>query len=277
MSTLLPTLKKYASQPSIIERLERKDVNKDLFVATIDQVVNDNYMLQKCTPESIFKAALTAAETGLTVSPVFGYAYLVPYGQEAKFSIGYKGLIQLAQATGQYKKITATAVYEDEIESYNPLSNEFTFKKGFNKESQRFTGGTPIGYHSYFELLNGFISEVFMTRDEMVSFAKQYSKAYQNDIAKGKSNSPWSTSFDSMSIKTVIRKNLITFGPKNNSLQEALSSDSDSQEEAGTATITPVKSETVEAPVQKANIEEMQEAEVVETPATNEPEEDLGY
>jgi recombination protein RecT len=70
--------------------------------------------LVKCSPRSICGAALQAAQLGLSVG-VMGEAWLVPYGSEATFQLGYKGLIALASRSGI--TITAHTVHQaDEFE-----------------------------------------------------------------------------------------------------------------------------------------------------------------
>jgi recombination protein RecT len=231
-TAIVPAMKQYASQPAVIERLEKTVKNKELFLNTLYSLANDSYMLKKCSVESIFKAAIMAADMGLSINPTIGEAYVVPYGSEAKYMPGYKGIIQLCINTGLYERINATPVFEDEISNFNPLTNEFAFKEGFSLQSQRFTGGKPIGYYSTFELKNGFKSAFFMTKDQIVDYAKKYSKGYMNDLSKGKANTPWSTDFDGMALKTVLKQLLGKYGPKNAKLERSLSEDPDTQAEA---------------------------------------------
>ena len=251
-------LRQYASQGAVAQRIQESVKDSKHFLSTLSEMVMGTYMLQKCTPESIVKAAVIAADIGLSINPAIAQAYVVPYGNEAKFSVGYKGLIQLAQSTGMYSTINATPVYQDEITNFNPLTSEFSFKDGFNLEGERFTGGTPVGYYAHFELKNGFKSAVFMTKKQIEDFALQYSKAYQSDKKSGKSNSPWSTNFDAMAIKTVLRQLIDKYGPKNHRLETAMASDSDTPKH------DKPKPQAAEAKHVAAIDDDIPEAEVVE-------------
>jgi len=75
------------------------------FMSTLLTVYNGNTQLQKCSAKSILGAAGLAATVKLPITPSLGYAYIVPYGNEAQFQIGTKGLIQLSHRTGQYKRL----------------------------------------------------------------------------------------------------------------------------------------------------------------------------
>ena len=68
--------------------------------------------------------------------------------------MGYKGFIQLAQRSGQYKLINAVDVREGELIGKNLLTGELVFKWIQDEEEREKL--PVIGYVSYFELLNGF-------------------------------------------------------------------------------------------------------------------------
>ena len=78
------------------------------FAAALVQIVNGSYQLQQCDPNSILGAAITAAALDLSCDPNLGEAHLVPYSDKCQFQIGYRGFIQLAMRSGQYKAIGST-------------------------------------------------------------------------------------------------------------------------------------------------------------------------
>ncbi len=92
------------------------------FISSVLTLVNDNYALKKVDPVSVFNAAKIAAVLNLPINPNLGYMYIVPYNHTAQAQIGYKGLIQLAQRSGQYKHLNAVPVYADEFKGFNPSS-----------------------------------------------------------------------------------------------------------------------------------------------------------
>ncbi len=185
--------------------------------------LNSNERLANCSPQSVLNAALTAASMDLPINQNLGFAYIVPYGNEAQFQMGWKGYVQLAQRSGFYKTINTTDVREGEIVSRNRLSGEFEFE-WIEDEAER-NKQPVVGYAAFFELLNGFSKTLYMTIEEVEAHAVEYSKSYAYDKSKGKRTSNWSSNFDSMAVKTVIKLLISKFGPQNTQLQEAITSD----------------------------------------------------
>ena len=217
-------------ETKLMETLKREVVLKNLtnaaggdekfamrFRSALVTLVTTNTNLQKCSVQSIMAAAAQAATLKLPLNPSLGYAYIVPYGQQAQFQIGYRGLIQLAQRSGLYKRIKATRVYEGEMRNYDRFTGEYD-------RGERLSDNV-VGYYAYFELLNGFKAEVYMTKAEMENHAAMYSKTYQNDRKYKNQSSVWSTKFDSMAEKTVLRLLLSKFAPLSVDIELALTGD----------------------------------------------------
>lgn len=185
------------------------------FMSSIIAVTNNNKYLAKANPATVIGAAAQAAMLDLPINQSLGFAYIVPYGSEAQFQLGYKGYIQLAQRSGQYVDIGAKTVYEGELEYENRLLDKFKFGER--------TGDKVIGYLAYFRLTNGFEKMLFMTLDEMIAHAKKYSKNYKGGTDK------WGlTDFDTMAEKTVLKKLLSKYGPlsiENIQMSQALAND----------------------------------------------------
>ena len=170
------------------------------FMSSIIAVTNNNKYLAKANPATVIGAAAQAAMLDLPINQSLGFAYIVPYGSEAQFQLGYKGYIQLAQRSGQYVDIGAKTVYEGELEYENRLLDKFKFGER--------TGDKVIGYLAYFRLTNGFEKMLFMELDEMIAHAKKYSKNYKGGTDK------WGlTDFDTMAEKTVLKRLLSKYGP----------------------------------------------------------------
>lgn len=170
------------------------------FMSSIIAVTNNNKYLAKANPATVIGAAAQAAMLDLPINQSLGFAYIVPYGNEAQFQLGYKGYIQLAQRSGQYVDIGAKTVYEGELEYENRLLDKFKFGER--------TGDKVIGYLAYFRLTNGFEKMLFMTLDEMQAHAKKYSKNYKGGTDK------WGlTDFNTMAEKTVLKRLLSKYGP----------------------------------------------------------------
>lgn len=195
------------------------------FITSVLQIVASNALLAKADPASIYHSAAVAATLDLPLNNSLGFAYIVPYNQKyqdaqgkwqkkqiAQFQIGYKGYIQLAQRSGQFKNISASPVYEGQIKEQNPLTG-FVFDWA-NKKSDNI-----IGYASYFSLINGFEKTMYMTIGEINAHGKRYSKSF------GLENGLWKTDFPGMAIKTVLKLLLSKFAPLSIDMQKAIDID----------------------------------------------------
>lgn len=170
------------------------------FISSIIAITNNNKYLAKANPATVIGAAAQAAMLDLPINQSLGFAYIVPYGSEAQFQLGYKGYIQLAQRSGQYADIGAKTVYEGELEYENRLLDKFRFGER--------TSDKVIGYLAYFRLTNGFEKMLYMTIDEAQAHAKKYSKNYKGGTSK------WGLAdFDVMAEKTVLKRLLSKYGP----------------------------------------------------------------
>ncbi|MCQ9626597.1 recombinase RecT [Cetobacterium somerae] len=196
------------------------------FMMAIVGVVEGTSQLQSCDPQSIINAAIISETLDLPIEKNLGYAYIVPYKDKAQFQMGYKGYIQLALRSGQYKYINSIEIKEGELESYNLLTGEFNFK--FIEDINQRLEAKTIGYASYIEFTNGFRNTLYMTKEQVNNHAKEYSQSYAYDLRKGYKNSNWSTNFDAMALKTVLKLNLSKFGALSVKVQKALQLDGSS-------------------------------------------------
>jgi recombination protein RecT len=194
-------LKKYANSLEIRERFASivGTGNANAYIADVLLQAAQNPRLQQCEPQSIIASALNAATLRLSVNPNTGQAYLVPYKNKCTLIIGYKGLMQLALRTNQYRYIN-DAVLDDGVEI------TLDIKTGLHNFRRIRPGTKTVGYFGFFKLVNGFEKTVYMTVDEVKEHAKKYSKSW------GMPDSAWTTNFDDMARKTVLRK-LLKYGP----------------------------------------------------------------
>lgn len=193
--------------------------NAGAFTASvIDLYASDTY-LQRCNPNLVIMECLKSATLKLPINKQLGFAYIVPYKNKKgehipQFQLGYKGYVQLAMRTGQYKHLNAGVIYEGVDITRNILTGEIEF-------SGEPTSDKPQGYFAHLEMLNGFTKTVYMTSEEMLAHAKRYSKSFH------KSTSAWKTNFEEMAQKTVIRKLLSKYGYLSTEIISALSSDTE--------------------------------------------------
>jgi recombination protein RecT len=183
------------------------------FVTSVLQVVNNNKLLANADPQSIMNSAMMGACLDLPINNNLGFAYIVPYGNQAQFQLGYKGLIQLAQRTGQYKAINSLTVYENQFISYNHLTEEL--EADFTKDGE----GQIVGFCAYFKMVNGFEKTVFWTKSKIEQHGAKFSKTFKH------SNGVWSTNYEAMAQKTVLKNALSKWGILSIEMQNAIISD----------------------------------------------------
>lgn len=186
--------------------------NAGAFMASIIELYQSDSSLQRCDPNKVILEALKAATLKLPINKQLGFAYIIPYSNVPTFQMGYKGYIQLAQRSGQYRYINADLVYEGEQVAYNRIT-------GMMEISGTAKSETPIGYFAYFQLLNGFEKCVYWTREKVEAHAKRYSKSWS------KQDSPWHTNFDAMALKTVIRNIISKYGVMSVEFANAIAND----------------------------------------------------
>lgn len=204
-----------------------KEIQK--FTAAITSVVSTNPQIEECEASTILSAALCGHALGLPPSPQLGQYYLVPFNDRkrnrtvATFVLGYRGYIQLAIRSGQYKRINVVELKEGELIDWDPLREEIHIKM-IDDEVERETAET-IGYYAYFRYVNGFEKALYWTKDKMKQHALKYSSGYANDIKKGTSYTFWSKDFDSMAKKTMLRQLISKWGVMSVEMQNAYIAD----------------------------------------------------
>lgn len=235
---------------------------KEQFVNNLLAVVGNDTKLQGCKPTTLIYAAIKATALELPLDQNLGFAYIIPYNnkkkvkevqyienpqggepikktvdvtvteKEAQFQIGYRGFIQLAQRSGLFSHINADKVYDGELLGVDKRSGEPNLN-GTKKSD------VVIGYFAYFRLLNGFEKTLYMTVDELRTHATRYSQTFSSGVEYIRSASRWSTDFEAMAKKTVIKLLLSKYAPLSVDIQgvrnisEALRADQGVMDENG--------------------------------------------
>lgn len=225
------------------------------FIASITSAVAVNPALQECEAGTILAGALLGESLNLSPSPQLGQYYLVPFKckakidkrtnqviepecQKAQFILGYKGYIQLAIRSGNYKKINVLEIKEGELKRFDPLSE--TFECELIADFAERESAPTVGYYAMFEYVNGFVKAVYWTKDKMMSHADKYSPAFSAkayaDIQSGKMivadkdkwkySSFWYKNFDDMAKKTLLRHIISRWGVMSTEMQLAYEKDS---------------------------------------------------
>lgn len=190
-----------------------KEMSTDRFIRIVMTAIRNNKKLATCDGISVIAASMQSAALGLEPNTPLGHAYIIPYGNKANFQVGYKGLIDLALRTKQYRRINARSVNE---------ADKFDFAYGLDEHLIHVPAQKPKGESIYFyavyELDNGGKSFVVWSREQVEAHAKQYSKAYNT------ADSPWKSAFDAMAKKTVLI-DLLRYAPKSVEISTAASID----------------------------------------------------
>lgn len=219
-TTIAGYLANEAVKANVESIVGEKDTQR--FISSVVSAVQTNPELSKCTNASIVSAALLGHSLNLPQSPQIGMFYMVPFKNkkkvqdengkettvevhEATFQLSYRGMLQLAMRSGQYKAINVTDIREGEVASYNPIEDvyEFTPETDMNKRMEL----KVIGYYAYFEMINGFKKGIYWTKEQIENHAKKYSAAYRNGW-----NSLWKSDFDAMAKKTMLRQLISKWG-----------------------------------------------------------------
>ena len=140
---------------------------------------------------------------------------MVPFNDKAKgkvaqFQLGYKGYLQLAMRSGQYKKLNVLAIKNGELVRYDPLNEEIEVNL-IEDDTVRENTET-IGYYAMFEYNNGFKKTLYWSKKKMEEHALKYSQAYAADKRKGTAWTFWAKDFDSMAYKTMLRQLISKWG-----------------------------------------------------------------
>lgn len=221
--------------------------HKDEFVASLIDLYTGDPQLQRCKPQAVVAEALRAATMRLALNKALGFAYIIVFNNSVKdpatgqwmkvptptFVPGYKGYIQLAMRTGQYRTINADMVYEGELRNVDKLSGTIAFDG--EKKSDK-----VVGYFCYFELLNGFSKVLYMSVEDMAKYALRYSPSFkgkekptfdalvkQAQSGQVSNEVGWKGNFNDMALKTVIRRLLSKYGYLSIEMMNVIAKDDD--------------------------------------------------
>lgn len=207
IQTLQPEIKR--ALPSVL--------TSERFTRMALSALNNTPKLAECSQMSFLAALMNAAQLGLEPNTPLGQAYLIPYQNKGKlecqFQIGYKGIIELVYRNPLVQTIQAQAVYENDEFEYELGLNARLFHRPVLHDR-----GEVTLFYALFKLANGGYGFEVMSKSDMESYAKRYSKAIASEY------SPWKTNFEEMAKKTVI-KQVLKYAPIRTDFQKAVSMD----------------------------------------------------
>ena len=199
--------------------------NKGTFTTSLMELVTSDEKLLQCAPNALMAEALKAASLHLPLNKQLGQCYILPFKNHGVMTptlvVGTKGYLQLAMRTGKYETINSDVVYEGELKGYDKVTGNLDL-------SGVRTSNVPIGYFAYMKMKNGFSKLLYMSLDEVCLYAKQYSPTVKfsekatpatlkelalKQAASGVSDGVgWYSNFESMALKTVLRRLLSKWG-----------------------------------------------------------------
>jgi recombination protein RecT len=181
--------------------------------------VTQTPQLGECTPGSFIGALLTAAQLGLEPNTPLGQAYLIPFYNgktrtlEAQFQLGYRGMIALAHRSGELQNVEAHIVYEND---------EFEYELGLNPKLRHIPAmknrGEIAWVYAVYRLTSGGFGFEVMSVEDVNKHRDKFSKA------AGKGFSPWTTAWEEMAKKTVIKRAL-KYAPLQSDFTRAMNED----------------------------------------------------
>lgn len=286
----------YLTGDAVKQRINQVIGGKDgqRFISAVVSAVQTNPGLQECTNQSILSAALLGESLKLSPSPQLGQYYMVPFndrerGKVAQFQLGYKGYIQLAIRSGQYKKLNVLAIKDGELIKFDPLNEEIEVRLIEDEEARE--AAETIGYYAMFEYTNGFRKAIYWSKKKMLAHADKYSQAFSanggtvktrygektkvsySDYVAGNFDpkdawmysSFWYKDFDGMAYKTMLRQLISKWGIMSIDMASAIDADMAVINDDGTKDYVDndpdvIEMEPVSEPVQEAPAEDIQSA-----------------
>ena len=236
------------------------------FLTSVMSVAQNNALLAKAEPNSVVLAAGQAAALDLPINPNLGYAAIVPYNDKksgkclAQFQIMRDGWVELAMRTGQVVAIANEVVYEGELVSQNRFTDTYVFDESKRKSDK------IIGYMAYIRLANNFEKTVYWTVEQCKAHGARYSKSF------GQDSSLWKTDFSAMSLKTVLKFLIKKYCPKSIEMLNAVVNDQGVYDGdlSNIGESAPINN-TNDTSTEKAEVVEVEEAEVVEEAPAKKP------
>ena len=192
-------------------------ITPERFTRITLSALSSNPELQNTTPQSFLGAMMTAAQLGVEPNTPLGQAYLIPYKNkgvlECQFQLGAKGLMDLAYRSGEISVIQAHTVYSNDEFHY-----EFGLEPKLEHKPALKDRGDPIAFYAVFRTKDGGYGFEVMSVEDVKIHAKKYSKSY------GSQYSPWTTSFEEMAKKTVLKR-VLKYAPLKSDFARQVSAD----------------------------------------------------
>jgi recombination protein RecT len=182
--------------PKIAEALPRH-MNMERFSRMAITVIRQTPQLLNCDMVSLLGAVMKAAQLGLEPG-LLGHCYIIPYGKEATFILGYKGMIDLARRSGNIQSIAAHEVYENDFIKVEYGINETLQHIPWHlREDKQFSEPG--------KLRGAYMVAKFRDGGHYIHYMPVHEIEQHRRRSKAASNGPWVTDYIEMCKKTVVR------------------------------------------------------------------------
>ncbi len=259
------TFSTFMTSDAVKNKINQMIAGKDgaKFITSIVSLVSNNPAIAECEHSTILASALLGESLKLSPSPQLGHYYIVPFKDNDKsgnlkrivatFQLGYKGYIQLAMRSGNYKDLDVIEIRDGEYLGKDKFTGKPKIE--FIEDDDERENLPVVGYYAYFELLNGFKKSMYWSKAKMEAHAEKYSQAYRYDLKKGYSYSYWSKDFDGMAFKTMLRQLISKWGIMSVEFQTAMSNDMAMIDENGQPQYVDNQEDVIEAEVSTVKTE----------------------
>jgi recombination protein RecT len=200
------TVKAYLEKmgPEIAKALP-KHMDADRLARVALTTIRTNQKLLDCSIESLMGAVMQAAQLGLEPNMI-GHCYIIPYGKEAQFQIGYRGMIDLARRSGNILSISAHEVYENDwLKLQYGLEDKCEHVPWHLRDDKKFNEpGAFKGAYMVAKFRDGGHQIHYMPRAE-IDQHRDRSQGYKTAIKYNRTDNPWISDYNEMAKKTVVR------------------------------------------------------------------------
>lgn len=199
--------------------------NSGTFCTSMMELFTSDSKLQQCDPNALMGEVLKAASLHLPLNKQLGQCYILPFKNHGVMTptvvVGTRGYLNLALRTNKYETINSDVVYDGELIGYDKVT-------GVLDLSGQRKSNNPVGYFAYFKMKSGFSKLLYMSLEDVCIYAKSYSPTvkFSKDITADKLKEMalqqaengggegvgWTSNFESMALKTVLRRLLSKWG-----------------------------------------------------------------
>lgn len=181
-------------RPVISKLLNGTGISEETFVAQIANACRATPALWGCEPETVLGSALRAAQLGLAPNDARNLAWIVPYGNQATFQLGYGGIMELARRAVPGLRFDGRPVYpNDEFDIDYGKAEPLVHRPAIALRQPR--GGDAYAWYVRAVYPDGAI-QIHALDEEGVEYHRSFSKQPDGPM--------WKDSYDAAALKSVV-------------------------------------------------------------------------